>query len=743
MSKRKKRRKKRRALKITPPARDFSEKKEEEEKTRPRKKKILLLAIPFFLIIVIFSVSFLMQDKSNKKIRRDSSLNLMLITIDTIRGDRVGYAGHDVETPSLDSLAQGGASFMNAVCQVPLTLPSHASILTGTSPLYHQIRNNEDFVLEEDFTTLAELLKNKGYLTAAFVSAYVLKSQFGTNQGFDFYDDTYETPEALKPYGPQRRAEQVYGSAASWIEENHEKNFFIWVHFFDPHFPYTPPSPFDVKYKSRPYDGEIAYTDMYVGKLAQILKEKNISGKTLIVVVGDHGEDLWQHSEPTHGIFLYETTLKVPLLFYCPEIIPGGVRIKEQTRSIDIFPTILDVFRIDIPPLCQGISLVPAIEGKKIKETRKSYAETYYPLLAHGWSPQESIRTDKWKYIISPSSELYDLEDDPEETKNLIGERPEVVTQLRRELEGLKEKFSSSRSLPIKELTPEEKEKLRALGYVGGALPPESDPEGRPDPKDRIDTLKKLYAAITAMRQGELEKGEIILKELKREDPDNPRVYQSLGKIYQQKEDWAKAIDAFRKAVSLNPRDVVSYFELSQSYSNRGMMEEAARAALATLEFRPDHLLSLRFLAYYYKSTKNITESILYLERALQVAPSNTNVRLDYGDALVLAEEYERAIGIYQHLLAEMPENPQIYNKLGSVYFYVDDYLNAIEYFEKEVSLKGNPNSYFLLGAAYGKLGKYSKAVDNLEKYLTYAPAKDPRRQKAEATLQYYRSQIK
>ncbi len=194
MSNRKKRRKKRRALKITSPARDFPEEKEDEKKTPPRKKKIFLFAITFFLIILIFSVSFIIKNKSNKKIRRDNSLNLLLITIDTIRGDRVGYAGYDVETPSLDSLAQGGASFMNAVCQVPLTLPSHASILTGTSPLYHQIRNNEDFVLEEDFTTLAELLKNKDYLTAGFIGAFVLNSQFGLNQGFDFYDDKYETP---------------------------------------------------------------------------------------------------------------------------------------------------------------------------------------------------------------------------------------------------------------------------------------------------------------------------------------------------------------------------------------------------------------------------------------------------------------------------------------------------------------------------------------------------------------------
>ncbi len=325
----------------------------------------------------------------------------------------------------------------------------------------------------------------------------------------------------------------------------------------------------------------------------------------------------------------------------------------------------------------------------------------------------------------------------------MIGARPEIVTELRKELGALKKKFSSYRALPVKELTPEEKEKLRALGYVGATLPPGSDSKGRSDPKDKIDTLKKLYAARTAIRQGDTEKGEIILKELKKEDPENPRVYQSLGKIYQQKEDWAKAIDEFRKAVSLNPRDVDSYFELSQSYSNQGMMEEAARAAQATLEFRPNHLLSLLFLASYHRSTKNIKESILYLERALKVAPSNTDVRMEYGDALVLAGEYERAIVEYQRLLAEMPEDPQVYNKLGSVYFYLDDYPKAVEYFEGEVSLKGNPNSYFLLGAAYGKLGKYSEAVENLEKYLAYAPAKDPRRQKAEATLQFYRSQIK
>ena len=740
------RKKKRRKKKVAPkayPVQEVSQEKKEEERILPQKKRIILYVIPLFLVILLLAVFFILKNKKVNEVKRDSNLNLLLVSIDTLRGDRVGYAGYNIETPSLDSLAQEGVSFMNAVCQVPLTLPSHASILTGTSPLYHQIRNNEDFFLEEDFSTLAEILKNKGYLTAAFVSAFVLNSQFGLQQGFDLYDDEYKTPEALVPYGPQRLAEDVYRSAASWIKANQGKKFFLWVHFFDPHFPYTPPSPFDVKYKSRPYDGEIAYTDVYVGKLVQVLREKSIVEKTLVVVVGDHGEDLWQHSEPTHGIFLYDTALKIPLLFWCPQIIPEDVRIESQVRSIDIFPTILDIFQIDIPPSCQGISLVPVMERKKVREIEKSYAETYYPLLAHGWSAQESIRTDEWKYVFSPRSELYDLKKDPDEMRNLVAERPEVVSRLKRDLEELKRRDSSSRTLPIKELTPEEKEKLRALGYLGGAVFPDADQEDRPDPKDKIDTLKKLYAARTAVRMGELEKGEKILKEIEREDPRNPRVYQSLGKIYQKRKEWLKAVEEFNAAIELNPRDVVSYFQLSQSYYSLGMMDEAAQAAQATLSLRPNHLRSLLFLALYFKSKQNIKESLVYLEKAQKMYPLNRQVRLEYADALVTTEDYERAIQIYLQLLAEMPENPQVYNKLGLVYFYLDDYPKAIEYLEQEVSLKESADSYFLLGAACGKLERYSEAVSHLKKYLIHASPGDPRRQRAEGALRYYESQIK
>lgn len=743
MARRKKRRRKKRAAAEASPVQEVSQAKKEEERILPQKKKIILYVISLFLAILLFSVFFILKNKKVREVRRDSNLNLLLVSIDTIRGDRVGYSGYDIETPSLDSLAQEGVSFLNAVCQVPLTLPSHASILTGTSPLYHQIRNNEDFFLEENFSTLAEILKNKGYVTAAFVSAFVLNSQFGLQQGFDVYDDEYKTPEALIPYGPQRLAEDVYRSAASWIEANQGKKFFLWVHFFDPHFPYTPPSPFDIRYKSRPYDGEIAYTDVYVGKLVQTLKEKSIAEKTLVVVVGDHGEDLWQHSEPTHGIFLYDTALKIPLLFWCPQIIPEGVRVESQVRSVDIFPTILDILRIDIPPSCQGISLVPVMEGKKVRDIEKSYAETYYPLLAHGWSAQESIRTDEWKYILSPRPELYDLKKDPDEMRNLIAERPEVVSRLKRDLEELKREDFSSRNLPIKELSPEEKEKLRALGYLGGVVSPDAEQGDRADPKDKVDTLKKLYAARTAVRQGKLEKGEKILKEIEKEDPQNSGVYQSLGKIYQQRKDWLKAIDEFNKAIELNPRDVDSYFQLSQSYYSLGMMDEAAKAAQATLSLRPNHLRSLLFLAFYLRSKKNIKESLVYLEKAQQLYPSNRQVKLEYADALAAAEEYGRAIQIYQQLLAEMPENPLVYNKLGLVYFYLDDYPKAIEYLEKEVSLEESADSYFLLGAAYGKLERYSEAVSHLKKYLIHAPPQDPRRQRAEGALRFYQSQIK
>ncbi|UCC39772.1 MAG: sulfatase-like hydrolase/transferase [Candidatus Aminicenantes bacterium] len=703
-------------------------------------KKSILFLIPFLIILgntLLFSSFFTPDDK----VKKNPDLNVLLITIDTIRADRVGYSGYDIETPNLDLLAYEGARFMNAVCQVPLTLPSHASIFTGTNPNYHQLKGNGPYYLGENFTTLAEIMKAKGFSTSAFVGSYILDSEYGLNQGFDFYDDDFVTPDySVK----ERLAEDVYNSAAEWLEKNHEKKFFVWVHYFDPHDPYTPPPPFDINYKSRPYEGEIAYTDIYVGKLINLLKEREIYNKTLVIIVGDHGEDLFDHMEPTHGIFLYDTALKVPLIFHSPGAIPGGKKIDNQVRTIDIFPTILDILKIDIPEYCQGASLIPLMRDKKIKAIEESYAETYYPSISYGWSALKSIRTNKWKYIQAPKSELYNLENDPEEKNNLFKENKKIAVGLRDRLKKLEKRISSGLKPSIRELTPEDQEKLRALGYVSGRLPSDIKEKERPDPKDKILLLEHISKGKQALKGGRLDEGEKILIEIMKQDPENAMIHHSLGEIYQKKGEWDKAIKEFQEIIKINPADIDTYYMLAKSYYGKGMIEEAIKTSEAALNMNPKHLKSLLFLASLYKSLNEIDQSLNYLEKAVNVVPSKLEMRLEYAQKLTFAKKHEKAIKEYEYILNKMPDNPMPYNNLGIIYYYKKDFEKAIRYLSKELELHSNPSSYFLLGLASGELQRYVEAVKYLEKYLTSAPAKDiSLRKKAEQALAFFKSKIK
>ncbi len=718
------------------------QKKEENIKKNTSRKSYFIL-IPIFVILG-FTITYFTLLTHKNKVKRESNLNILLITIDTIRADRVGYSGYDIDTPNLDSLAYKGVRFMNAVCQVPVTLPSHASILTGTNPPFHLLKDNGTYYLLEDFTTLAEVLKNNGYLTAAFVGAFPLDSQYGLNQGFDVYDDTYDTPINLKKHGPQRIAKDVNNVAIKWLKLNYDKNFFVWVHYYDPHVPYSPPPPFDTKYKSRAYDGEIAYTDVYVGKLIEFLAKKRVFNRTLVVVVGDHGEGLGDHKESTHGFFIYDDTLKVPLIFHCSNIIPKRIEIKRQVRTVDIFPTILDILKIEIPPYCQGASLIPVINGKKIEEAEESYAETYGPLLSGGWSELKAIRTPKWKYIQAPKPELYDIENDAQELNNLVKQEKNVALELRKRLEKLEKRISfKGKGSATRELTQEEKEKLMALGYISSLTNLNIARKSREDPKDKIHVFEKLGRANIAILKEDFELGEKILKEIIREDPENPSVHHFLGTLYQRKKQWDKAIEEFKKAVKGNETNLGSRYQLALSYYNKGMKKESIREAQAILSLNERHFNSLNLLIEIYNSSKDYKHMMSYLEKATELRPEDSDLRFKYAKALVFSKENDKAIKELEFLLAKMPDNPTVYNNLGIAYFHKNDLERAIKYLSLEVEFNSNPRSFLLLGQIYGKLGKYSEAVDNLEKYLAYAPAKDPRRQKAEATLQFYRSQIK
>ncbi|NIM58190.1 MAG: sulfatase-like hydrolase/transferase [Candidatus Aminicenantes bacterium] len=670
------------------------------------------------LISVMFIVSFFPGSCLADKVKRQKDLNILLLTIDTLRADRVGYSGYDIETPHLDSLAFGGTAFLNAVCQVPLTLPSHASILTGTNPPFHGIKNNGEYV-NTDMTTLAEILSQNGYVPAAFIGAFPLDSQFGLDQGFEIYDDDYNTPKFLQPHGPQRLAEAVFSSAAQWIRENHKKKFFVWAHYYDPHDPYLPPSPFDQKYKDRLYDGEIAYTDVYVGELIALLNAANILQNTLVVIVGDHGEDLYEHNEPGHGIFVYDTTLKVPLIFNCPGIIPEENHISQQVRTIDIMPTILDIVKIDIPKFVQGKSLIPLIQGKKL--SLESYAETYFPLITHGWSELKAIRTDEWKYIQAPKPELYNLKDDPGELKNVLDANGRVARHIKKKLEDLEKKASLSQKPAAKQLSSEAREKLMALGYVAGSIP--DDTRNRPDPKDMVAIIKDISQGLYSFRQGRLKDAERILSEIRKKDPRNPLVLRMMGNIYQKREEWDKAIEVLEEAVKANSMDVESYHLLVISYVGNNDNDKAMDIARIVLDIQPNHLPSLLFLASAHSTMNQTKEALDYLERALDVDPSNLEIRLEYARTLTRHQDYEKAAEFLNEMIEQEPTFDLSYLALSNLYEKTKQWDKAIKVLENAVATEiKNADILNKLAQYLQRTGQFERSIEILRMVIERDP---------------------
>jgi len=422
---------------------------------------------------------------------------VVVVTIDTLRADRLGCYGYTrIETPNLDKLASGGALFENAISQAPLTPPSHASIFTGTYPVVHKVRNTGGFVLNSKYTTIAEVLQQKGWDTAAFIGAAVLKKNFGLDQGFALYDDQMprEAGRDVSTEYPERSAAAVVDRALSWLGSRPGgKPFFLWVHVFDPHTPYNPPTPFREKYSGQPYDGEVAYTDQQLGRLFDAIDKQN----TLVVVLSDHGESLSEHGEYEHGVFLYDSTLRIAFLLSGPDI-PKGLRVKQQVRSIDVLPTVLGLLGIKTPPEAQGVNLEPVFAGREVRTTY-SYSETLFPKINLGWTELRAIRTKRWKYIRAPKPELYDLENDPGESTNVIGNFPKEAAELEARLKVVIGGDTGPEKVESQMTSQATMEQLRSLGYVGGASQGEYELTGQGvDPKDRLGILKLLSLATSA-----------------------------------------------------------------------------------------------------------------------------------------------------------------------------------------------------------------------------------------------------
>jgi len=720
MAKKKRRKQKKKSISITSAKKDaFQETQEEEKKTLPRKqKKLLWYFIPFLVFLIIALFYYFLFPKN--EVKRESNLNVLIITLDTLRADRVGCYGYSkAKTPDLDELAKIGVKFENTACQVPLTLPSHVSLFTGLYPNYHQVRDNGSYYLDERFETLAEIFKEREYNTAAFIGAFPVDSRFGLDQGFDVYDDKFQEEEKFKTFSSERKAEEVFLSFKQWFVKNFNHKFFIWVHYYDPHLPYEPPSPYKEQF-SDPYDGEVAYTDVYVGEIIDLLKEKDVFEKTLVVVASDHGEGLGEHREIDHGIFLYDTTIKVPLIFCAPQYLPLDKTVSSQVRLIDIFPTVLDLLKIPVSKEVQGESLIPYVEGREKKDL-VSYIETVHPKEMFSWSDLKGIVDGRMKFIDAPKPELYDLKKDPEEQNNLYQKENQIALRMEKVLDELIDRYSSKES-SRRELSPEEEEKLRALGYIVGSSEKPEKSSDLADPKDKIEIWYTLQMARSFQRRGEHEKAEELYQKGIIMEPNCSLNYLFLGGLYMKTNRLQEAYEICKQGAKVIPENIPLHDNLAKVLIQLNKYQEAIKEIEAILALNNRYFNALTLAGFIYNRLGENEKAIDYLQKAASIEPENKYLLLDYANILATSGRLEEAIKVYVSLKADYPDDYRIFQFLGITYGNTGDLEKSIENLKKAIELHPTPLAYFNLAVALEKVGRIKEAAHHLREYLQTTP---------------------
>jgi arylsulfatase A-like enzyme/Flp pilus assembly protein TadD len=484
---------------------------------------------------------------------RSTPPNVLLITLDTTRADRLGCYGYDAaQTPHLDALAARGALFERAFAPAPLTLPSHATMLTGLYPPEHGVRANGESALPADVATLGGILKQRGYDTGAFVAAFVLNRKFGLNSGFETFDDDL-SDAAQQGVGTHayRPGEQVVSAALRWLGTA-RRPFFCWVHLFDPHYPYlTHADRYGEQYLEQPYDAEIRYVDEQCERLLQFLENANLSDRTIVLVVGDHGEALGQHGERSHSMLLYNSTLHVPWIMSAPRVTRPGSRVAANVSLVDVLPTVLDCLDLPVPDGLSGRSLRPALAGRDIA-ARPIYAETDEPYRAGHWSGLRTILDGRWKYILTPRDELYDLSADFGELQNARDAQGEIAERLRGEVIDWERQMLQRDASRVR-LSGGERQKLESLGYASGASRAAADGEALADVKDRLALYHQLDDAETLVEEERYAEAVPLLREILREDEGYFRAHSYLGMCLLRLKETDEAIGHLRRSVALEP----------------------------------------------------------------------------------------------------------------------------------------------------------------------------------------------
>lgn len=654
--------------------------------------------------------------------------NLIVVTADTLRADKLGaYGNTRIATPNIDRLAAEGVLFEHATTVVPLTLPAHASIFTGTYPIFHGVRDNGGYYLDDEQTTLAEVLKASGYATGAFVGAFVLDSRWGLAQGFDRYFDDFNLSkfEKVSLDSVQRRGDEVLEQALSWMDSVRTDRFFAWIHLYDVHTPYEPPEPYLSRYDGRRwgrYDGEVAWLDSLIGNLLNAIEDRGLTDSTIVAFLADHGESLGEHREMGHGFFIYDATTRVPFIIRTPYRALRGRRVMSQVRVIDVMPTLLDLVDAPVPEKVQGTSLVELASGRRREPAIVAYSESYYPRHHYGWSELKALRDGAVVFIAAPRPELFDLAADPGQQNNLASERPSTVARLSTELEQIVSRYSA-KDIDEKRpemVDPETQAQLAALGYIAGPAKVKVDPsQPLADPKDKIDLFNLIKDAGGDSSEGQVEAALQKILRVLAQDRNILEAHHILGNLYVKQEQRDKAIAAYKQALALDEQYLPALASLATTYKEMGRSDDAAAGFRQVIKLDPRDNRGYYMLARIHAEKKEFASALELLKQAVDLGSERAPLHNLMGECYFGLKEYDRAESEVQQALKMNPELPTAHYNLALIREERNDLPGAIGSYLEE--LKNAPRSFmahFNLAKLYGKTGQPRQMIEHFHKSI-------------------------
>jgi arylsulfatase A-like enzyme/Tfp pilus assembly protein PilF len=597
-------------------------------------------------------------------------LNVLLITVDTFRADRLGG-----NTPALAGLARESIRFDAAGSPVPLTLPAHASLMSGLLPLHHGMRNNGIGVFPAAHQTLATRFAASSYRTGAFVGSFILDHRFGLDRGFERYDDdiTRNVTDSSGTFDAERRGAEVADRALAWLRQNDARPFFAWVHLYDAHAPYAPPPPYP-----QTYDGEVAYVDAQIARLLAAVDRPN----TIIAVVGDHGEALGEHGELTHGLLLYEPTLHVPMIIAAPSLAPRVIRTAVST--VDLAPTLASLAGVAFPSPLDGRDLAADLRKGREPQSAPMYAETLYPA-TFGWSEISSMRLVSTKLISAPAAELYDLQRDPKETINLLTNQRRAYRDLSMRLEQLRATAVASSPSTV---DAETRAKLASLGYVAPARSPAQSTSGaKRDPKTAAPLFRTFEEATAMLNAGRGREATTSLEQLVRDDPANHVFRETLARALRQSGDVARAIALYRQAVALAPNDADSWYNLAVALQESGNAREGAIALAEAAKRDPNRPEIHNIRGTALAEAGNLREAEKEFRATIAADPRNARAYNNLGNVLSAMNRHDDAAGAYRKAIDLAPRYADPLNGLGAMLVSDGHAGDALPYFDRAMQI--------------------------------------------------------